>query len=126
MGFWLMPELPSQTFLFTFEREEDYGEIAATAQQMILNRVIHNLPVLGPGHTDLMSNNYLRKKDLFDDKGPVPKEVWRKAMKDKSILGGCAWILYGSSSASIPSRHLLHRLSMLTNRIQGISTVPRP
>jgi len=99
MGFWLMPELPSQTFLFTFGREEDYGEIAATAQQMILNRVIHNLPVLGPSHTDLMSNNYLRKKDLFDGEGPVPKEVWRKAMKDKSILGGCAWILYGSSSS---------------------------
>lgn len=95
MGFWQKPKTHSQTFLYTFRREEDYAEIMETVQSLVLKRVIHNLPTLTAAREDLMASNHLRRKDIWKGEGPVPTEIWKQKMSEVSYLGDCAWILYG-------------------------------
>jgi hypothetical protein len=95
MGFWLTPKLPAQSFLVTFKRYEDFPEIIEAVQELIKRGLIHSVPQLCLATQDVLANSYLKRLDIYKGEGPVPPEIWKKAQRELSMVGECAWLFYG-------------------------------
>ena len=95
MGFWLMPKQPAQTFLVSFEREEEFPEINELVQDLLRRGLVHSVPQISRAYQDVLASHYVRKSDIYTGKGPVPKDIWKKAQRDYTFTGECAWLFYG-------------------------------
>ena len=95
MGFWLTLKQPAQSFLVSFEREEDFPEINELVKDLLRRGLVHSVPQLSSATQDIIANHYVKRSDIYNGEGPVPKEVWKKAMRDYSFTGECAWLFFG-------------------------------
>jgi 4-cresol dehydrogenase (hydroxylating) len=93
MGIALMPKPPaSRTFLITFDREEDLGQIVDIMLPLRINMApLQNVPVLRNIFMDAAAVS--KRSEWFDGDGPMPAEAI-ETMKTELNLG--YWNLYGT------------------------------
>ena len=85
MGIALMPKPPaSQTFLITFDREEDLEQIVDIMLPLRINMApLQNVPVLRNIFMDAAAVS--RRSEWFDGDGPMPAEAIEKMKKDLNL-----------------------------------------
>lgn len=94
MGFWLLHEMPHQSYCITFANDEDFTQIVDTIRPLAQKGILGNIPQLR--HVIQELNITGRRKSTFHSgQGPMTREEIRKAAKELP-LGDCAWVFYGT------------------------------
>ncbi|KAK3713481.1 hypothetical protein LTR37_008439 [Vermiconidia calcicola] len=102
MGFWLLHDMPHQSYCITFERDEDFAQIVDTIKPLAQKGILGNIPQLRHIIQELNVTGQ-RKSTFHTGSGPMTRKEIRQAAKDLP-LGDCSWIFYGTQygdSASI-------------------------
>ena len=105
MGFWLMPATGHQSYMITFPREHDFGQIVDTIRPLALKRILGNIPQLRHAIQELAVTGKPRT-DWYACSGRLPREVIRDGVK-KLTIGDISWVFYGTQygdKASIASQ----------------------
>ncbi|KAK9447348.1 uncharacterized protein V1518DRAFT_435193 [Limtongia smithiae] len=95
MGFWLMPATEHLTFMLTFPREDDYEGIIDVLRELMVRRVLGNVPQLRHVIQELAVTGLPRTAFYSSGKGIMPREVIREHAK-KLPCGDCSWVFYGT------------------------------
>ncbi|EPS43627.1 hypothetical protein H072_2365 [Dactylellina haptotyla CBS 200.50] len=94
MGMWLMPATGHQSFMVTFQRDDDFEQIIEVIRPLALNRVIGNVPQIRNVIQELAVTGKPRSA-FYDKKSPMPREVIRQHAK-KMPFGDVSWFFYGT------------------------------
>lgn len=93
MGFWLLQDMPHQSYCFTFPRDEDFEQIVDTIRPLAQRGLLGNIPQLR--HVIQELNVTGRRKSTFhSESGPMSRDEIRRAAKNLP-LGDCSWVFYG-------------------------------
>jgi len=93
MGFWLMPETTSQTYMFTFPREEDFEQIVELIKPLAQQGIFANIPQLRHVIQEIAVTG-APKSHWWDGKGRMPRDVIAKTAS-KLPCGDVSWVFYG-------------------------------
>lgn len=94
MGFWLLHEMPHQSYCFTFPRDEDFQQIVETIRPLAQRGMLGNIPQLR--HVIQELNVTGRRKDTFHSgRDPMAREEIREAARAMP-LGECSRVFYGT------------------------------
>lgn len=105
MGFWLMPATEHQSYMITFPREEDFGQIVDAIRPLALKRILGNVPQLRHVIQELAVLGQPRTH-WYTGPGTMPKSAISSAMQGQPT-GDVSWIFYGTQygdSATISSQ----------------------
>ena len=94
IGFWLVHDMPHQSYCITFANDEDFTEIVDTIGLLAQTGVLGNVPQLRHIMQELNVTGK-RKSAFHSGSGPMTREEIRTAAKDLP-LGDCSWIFYGT------------------------------
>jgi len=91
MGFWLLHDMPHQSYCVTFKRDEDFPQIVDTIRPLAQKGVLGNIPQLR--HVIQELNVTGRRKATFHSGDqPMTREEIHEAAKDLP-LGDCSWVV---------------------------------
>jgi hypothetical protein len=94
MGFHLMHETGHQSYMFTFQREEDFPLIVEAIRPLAQQGVLGNIPQLRHVVQELNVIG-LPKAHWYPGKGPLPADVIHRHASGLSC-GDCSWVFYGT------------------------------
>ncbi len=94
MGFWLLHDMPHQSYCFTFAKDEDFPHIVDAIRPLAQKGVLGNIPQLRYIVQELNVTGR-RKSTFHSGNGPMTREEIRNAAKELP-LGDCSWIFYGT------------------------------
>lgn len=105
MGFWLLSDMPHQSYCVTFPRDEDFEQIVDVIRPLAQKGILGNIPQLR--HVIQELNVLGRQKSTFHSSdAPMTREEIRQVAKALP-LGDCSWVFYGTQygdSQSIASQ----------------------
>ncbi|KAI1624417.1 glycolate oxidase [Exophiala viscosa] len=105
MGFWLMPETGSKTYMVVFPNDNDFEQIVEVIRPLAQQGVFANIPQLRNVIQELAVFGKPRS-DWWNGKGQMPREEIRKHATALPC-GDIAWVFYGcqyGDAASIQSQ----------------------
>ena len=94
MGFWLMPDVGHQSYMFTFEKEDSFADIVEAIRPLALNRVLGNVPQLRHVIQELAVTGKPRSH-FYNGEGAMPREAIAAAAR-KEPVGDVSWVFYGT------------------------------
>ncbi|KAK7206961.1 glycolate oxidase [Myxozyma melibiosi] len=94
LGMWLMPETEHQTFMVTFPRDDDFGDIVEVIRPLMVKKILGNVPQLRNVIQELAVTGKPRSA-FWKGTGRMPREVIREHAS-KMPCGDCAWVFYGT------------------------------
>lgn len=105
MGFWLMPAADHQSYMITFPREEDFGQIVDIIRPLAQKGILGNIPQLRHAVQELAVTGKA-KSHWYQGSGRMPREAVEEKMR--AIYGAdVSWCFYGTQygdRASIESQ----------------------
>lgn len=116
MGFWLMPATEHQSYMITFPKEEQFGEIVDTIRPLALKRVLGNIPQLRHVIQELAVTGRPRS-EWYPGSDRLPREVIREGAKTLPI-GDVSWIFYGTQYGDATS--IENQLSLIKSEFSKI------
>lgn len=94
MGFWLLHDMPHQSYCYTFPQDDDFEQIVDTIRPLAQKGILGNVPQLRHIIQELNVTGQ-RKSTFSDADGPISRDEIRQAAK-KLPLGECSWVFYGT------------------------------
>lgn len=111
MGFWLMPPVNHQSYMFTFPRDDDFEKIVEVIRPLALKRVIGNVPQIRHVLQELTILGK-SKSDYWTGEGPVPRHIVSKYIKETLPFGEVGWVFYGTQYG--PPETIKSQLDMIS------------
>lgn len=93
MGLWLMPATEHLTFMVTFPNDDDFEDIIDVIRQLMVKRILGNVPQLRHVIQELAVTGKNRE-EFYRGEGQIPREVIRQHAS-KMPCGDCSWVFYG-------------------------------
>lgn len=94
MGFWLMPETTSQTYMITFPREDDFEQIVEIIKPMAQSGLFANIPQLRHVIQEIAVTGQHKSHWWGGGKSRIPRDFVRQ-VASKLPCGDCSWVFYG-------------------------------
>ena len=94
MGFWLLHEMPHQSYCITFANDDDFTRIVDTIRPLAQKGILGNIPQLRHVIQELNVTGQ-RKSSFHSGSGPMTREEIREAAKALP-LGDFSWVFYGT------------------------------